>query len=72
MRNGYLGAVLVGYDIAADGSLENVAILGEVPSNVFSEAALDAVTHWEVKGLPGDEPRCRRNRLTSLHFTAGN
>lgn len=72
LRNGSLGAVLIGYDIAADRSLENVAILGEVPSNVFSGAALDAVRHWEVKEFPGDDPRCRRNRLASLHFTTGN
>ena len=42
----HFGRVLLGYDVAADGTVTNVQVLSAYPGRVFARAATRAVEDW--------------------------
>jgi TonB family protein len=49
LREGeHFGRVLLGYDIAADGTVTNVQVLSAYPVQVFTRAAKSAVEKWRL------------------------
>lgn len=69
LRQGYLGAVMVGYRLGDDLKVHDARLLAEVPSDgKFGAAALEAVSEWRVKALPGGGPECYRNLITIIRF----
>ena len=55
-REGYhRGRVLLGYDVAADGSVQNVRVLEAFPVQVFTRSAVGAVQKWQY--APGTVDR---------------
>jgi protein TonB len=51
-RDGYHGGrVLVGYDVAADGTVQNVKVLDAFPVQVYTRTAVNAVKKWRY--MPG-------------------
>jgi TonB family protein len=54
-RNGYHhGRVLLGYDVAADGSVQNVRVLEAFPVQVYTRTAVNAVQRWRYAPGTGD------------------
>jgi len=72
LHSGYIGAVLVGFDLGDDLEPRNIKILAEVPARRFSDAALEAVEDWRADSLPNDHPACRRNRIANIKFVIEN
>jgi tetratricopeptide (TPR) repeat protein len=68
LQKGYIGAVVIGFNLQPDKMLSDVAILGEVPANRFSEAVLEAAVGWKVGKVPDGEPACMLNQFTSVTF----
>lgn len=68
LRKGYIGAALIGYRLAGDGTVEDARVLAEVPKETFGEVALDAVKQWRVKEIPPGDPACFRNLTSSIMF----
>ncbi|MGR3971996.1 TonB family protein [Shewanella sp. 1180_01] len=48
-QSGKEGYVVVGFDITADGTVNNVRVLDANPKRVFDKAALSAVQNWKYK-----------------------
>lgn len=49
LRSGeHFGRVLLGYDVAADGSVSNVRVLSAYPVRVFTRTATGAVEKWRL------------------------
>lgn len=49
LRDGeYFGRVLLGYDVAADGTVTNVQVLSAYPVQVFTRTATRAVEKWRL------------------------
>ena len=61
-RDGYhRGRVLLGYDVAADGSVQNVRVLDAFPVQVFTRSAIGAVQKWRYAPGTGDRRRVEFN-----------
>ena len=45
------GRVLIGYDVAADGTVQDVRVLDAFPVQVFTRGAINAVQKWRY--MPG-------------------
>ncbi len=45
------GRVLLGYDVAADGTVQDVKVLSAYPVQVFTRSAVNAVQKWRY--MPG-------------------
>lgn len=68
LDGGYVGAVLLLYDINADGRLANVRIGAEIPQKKFSKSVLVAARKWRAI-VPETMPdACRVNRTTLIPF----
>lgn len=50
---GVEGHATIEFDVAADGGVENAAIVESEPAQVFDSAALDAVRRWRYAAEPG-------------------
>jgi protein TonB len=49
LREGkHYGQVLLGYEVAADGTVSNVQVLSAYPAKVFTRAATRAVEQWRL------------------------
>jgi tetratricopeptide (TPR) repeat protein len=68
VRNGYIGAVLIGFDIGDDLKPSNAKILAEVPARQFGDAALKAIDGWQAQPSSIIHPACRQNRLAKFMF----
>lgn len=68
LRKNFIGAVLVGFKIADDLTVEDAKILAEVPSERFAGAVLDAVRSWRARPLENDNPACRENQIAKFTF----
>lgn len=69
LRDGYIGAVMIGYRLGEDLGVHDARILAEVPSGErFGQVSLDAVSDWRLKSLPQGDPRCRQNIVTFIRF----
>lgn len=68
LRDFYVGGVLIGYDLSAEGRVENARVLGEVPSGRFGPHVLRQVEKWkaDVDGLPAS---CLRDHVARIIFT---
>ena len=68
LRSGYIGGVLIGYDLTPDGSIENARVLGEVPEGKFGAHVLDHVRKWEA--AVGEVPAaCLTDQTVAVVFT---
>ncbi|MBB4658887.1 energy transducer TonB [Parvularcula dongshanensis] len=68
MRDGYIGAVLVGYHLDTDGHVIEPRVLAEIPQEIFSQTILKEMKDWEADAGNLD-PACLRDHLTSFNFT---
>jgi tetratricopeptide (TPR) repeat protein len=68
LSRGYIGAVIVVYDLGDDLVVHNPRVLAEVPSDTFSEAVLKSIPAWRLKAPSVDHPGCRKNRWTQFTF----
>lgn len=66
LYKGYLGGVIVGYNIGDDGKPKDARILSEVPAAQFGAAAVKAMAAWKLK--EDVAPECRNNRITKFVF----
>ena len=67
-RRGLNGGVLIGYDLAADGSVTNARVLAEVPADEFGPTLLQQVEGWRAD--PASVPdACRTDVMTTAIFT---
>ena len=48
-KNGVEGAVLLKFDIDAQGHTENISVVTSSPENVFDKAAIDALLQWQYE-----------------------
>ena len=67
-KAGYVGAVLVGYNIGDDLKVSDPKILAEVPALKFGYAAASSMSDWRAEPLASDDPACRHNLLTRFTF----
>jgi tetratricopeptide (TPR) repeat protein len=65
---GYIGAVMVVFDLSDDLIVHNPQILAEVPADAFSKAVLKSMKAWRLKSPPIDHPDCRKNIMTQFTF----
>lgn len=65
---GYIGAVIVGYNLGDDLRVSDPKILAEVPAQKFGNAAVSAIADWQAAPLASEDPVCRRNLLTRFTF----
>ncbi len=65
---GYVGALFAVYDLNADGQVENIRILSEVPQEIFSKATIEAMEKWRSKSTPLDHPACREDLIVHVKF----
>ena len=70
-RKGYIGGVLLGYHLTADGRVEDARILSEVPADRFGPAILRQVERWQAE-TDGVSPECLRNQVASIQFIMRN
>lgn len=68
LNRAYVGTVILGYDLGDDDRVHNARIVGEAPSNQFSDSVLDAVEEWRLETPPPDRPECRHNYMTFINF----
>jgi len=64
----YLGAAIIGYNLAEDGSVRDERVLAEVPDALFGEYAVSAVGTWRRKLPLNPNPACTANLVTSFIF----
>ncbi len=67
-RRGYIGAVMVVYDLGDDLVVHNPRILAEVPAFAFSKKVRNNMHTWRLKAPSVDHPACRTNQLTQFTF----
>lgn len=67
-RKGYVGAIILLYDMQPDGSVANVRVGAEAPENMFGQSALDAAKKWVAKLPPGFPIECGRNAITDITY----
>ena len=48
-KDGVEGAVLLKFDIDAQGNTENISVVTSSPENVFDKAAIDALLQWQYE-----------------------
>ena len=69
-KEGYIGAVLIGFDLEED-QIRNVRVLAAVPDSKFEKAALDSMKNvqWTYDEQQ-PEPDCRKanRQLVTLPF----
>lgn len=66
---GVQGWVKVGYDIGADGAVENLVLLASQPPGVFDHAALKAVAQWRYRpALVDGAPKRMSGVVSTLRF----
>ncbi|GJL95278.1 MAG: hypothetical protein DHS20C05_16830 [Hyphococcus sp.] len=65
---GYIGAVLIGFNLGDDTSAHDARILAEVPTNEFGAVSLEAVKEWRLEQPALAIPVCRNNFLYSYTF----
>lgn len=65
LKNGSVGAVLVGYDLSETG-VERAVLIGGVNGEEFAEAALQSTKNWTLKSAP--PPECRKNHVIVFSF----
>ena len=68
LRKNFIGAVLVGFKIADDLTVEDARVLAEVPSERFSGAVLTAVQSWRARPLVNENAACRENQILRATF----
>ncbi|AZQ12458.1 energy transducer TonB [Shewanella khirikhana] len=69
-QNGKEGFVVLGFDIAADGSTTNIRVLDANPKRTFDAAARDAVKRWKYKPRMVDgKPVAVSNQQIRLDFS---
>lgn len=69
-QNGKEGFVVLGFDIAADGSTANIRVLDANPKRTFDAAARDAVKRWKYKPRMVDgKPVAVSNQQIRLDFS---
>lgn len=69
LREGYIGATLIGYRVGEDLRVHDARILAEVPQAAFGEVALESVRNWYLKERPPDlHPACLENMTTVIRF----
>lgn len=69
LYRGYVGAVLIGYNLGDGLEIKDARILGEVPAGKFSDATLESAAEWTLKQPAPDRPECRNNLITHISFT---
>ncbi len=68
---GYIGAVMVGFDLNDDGSVYNERIIAEVPEDAFGDAVLRPMKSWKAKTPLNPRENCRADFITTVTFTLG-
>lgn len=68
IQKGYIGAVIVVFDLGDDDAVHNPRILAEVPSDTFSDAVLKAMQSWRLAAPPLKMPGCRTNVTAQFTF----
>ncbi len=68
LYRGYIGAVMVVYDLGDDLVVHNPRILAEVPANAFSKKVRNNIRSWRLKAPSVDHPACRTNRMAQFSF----
>jgi hypothetical protein len=66
IRKGYIGAVIIGYDLTEDGVLRT-KVLGEVNGGVLSQRAVESMSDWKLMQPP--PPACAKNNVVFFGFT---
>ena len=68
LRRGYIGGVLIGYDLTPAGSVVNARVLGEVPEGKFGAHVLEHAKRWEA--AVGEVPAaCLTDQTVAIVFT---
>ena len=65
---GYIGAVIVGYNLDEDLRVSEPKVLAEVPARKFGHAAASSMSDWQAAPPASDDPVCRRNLLSTFTF----
>jgi|GEM_PF-1627231 len=68
LQSGYVGTVLVGYNLSKEFKVADPIVLAEVPGEAFSEAAIESMAKWRIATAPDNDPACINNRLTVFTF----
>lgn len=67
LRDGYLGAVALGYRLGEDLSVRDARVLAEVPvGERFGQESLEALSEWHPKSLPSGGSAC--SYVTVIRF----
>lgn len=67
-RSGYVGAIVLLYDMQPDGRPGNIRIGGEAPEALFGESAVEAAKKWKAKLPPDYPPECGKNAITEVIY----
>ncbi len=65
---GYIGAVIVGYNLDEGLRVSEPKVLAEVPARKFGHAAASSMNDWRAAPPASDDPVCRRNLLSTFTF----
>ena len=69
---GLQGAVVVRYNVSAEGRVSNVQVVSATPPGVFEEAAISAVRGWRFRpGRRKGEPSEYTGLVSTLEFKFG-
>lgn len=68
LRKGYIGAVIIAYDLAKDGRVVNARTLAEVPNATFAPYILETMPSWRAKIAPNTPDACLSDILTRFEF----
>jgi hypothetical protein len=71
MQRGRFGAVLMAYDVALDGSVQNVRVAATAPENMsegFARVITAAMATWRAEVVPGATEDCLRHQTTAFQF----
>ena len=64
-KEGVEGAVLLKFDIALDGSTNNISVLQAVPSDIFNKESIRALAKWKYKP---DPQKVLKNNVVQLDY----
>ncbi|MEP0357079.1 M56 family metallopeptidase [Paraglaciecola sp.] len=71
-RNGVEGHVIFGFDIAKDGSTDNIKVLESIPEGMFDKVAMHALNQWVYKPrIQGGKAQRQTNLKVQLDFRMG-